>query len=437
MSVPCVAAGLVAGGVFIAAFGEVAIGLVAAALFCFALLIEALDFFVMFFVVLAIFVAMIWFLAAYPEVAMDSFEADIRIIIYLTFLALVLFSVFFYLRYRKYARTLGPHMLTTAIIGSILITLGVDHVWPAGTTYRALRLAQVAVPLPYPCVPTITTTRALIQWLAIFPIATVVGYLWQRHVMARVQILHKWFKGESMDRGKGEESDVEEGVADGIEERREQRRASKKARKEKGRAHAAAAAAAGGESATSLDRIIVPSNAVQEIRSASGVEAEIEPADRAAIKTGAANLDVSQIKVDDQPITVAGAKKKAIDITQAQDQTQIVDVSAAAPAAPEYHAIVALADDCHAHDGTWFADHSVGDGAWYATARSTGHDSTGEILAQVHVPDCADVLAQFHGFDLSGHSLELSTIQLQTQAQHVDVHAATATAPHAHPAALC
>ncbi|KAJ3347547.1 hypothetical protein GGF32_006798, partial [Allomyces javanicus] len=205
-----VAAGLVAGGVFLAAFGEVAIGLVAAVLFCFAFLIEALDVFVMFFVVLAIFVAMIWFLAAYPEVAMDSFEADLRIVIYLTLLALVLFSAFFYVRYRKYARTLGPHMLTTAIIGSILITLGVDHVWPAGTTYRALRIAQVAVPLPYPCVPTMTTSRALIQWLAIFPVVTVLAYLWQRHVMARVRILHKWFEGESMDRGKGEESDGEE-----------------------------------------------------------------------------------------------------------------------------------------------------------------------------------------------------------------------------------
>ncbi|KNE69759.1 hypothetical protein AMAG_14300 [Allomyces macrogynus ATCC 38327] len=275
-----VAAGLVAGGVFIAAFGEVAIGIVAGLLFCFAFLIEALDLFVMFFVVLAIFVAMIWFLAAYPEVAMDSFEADLRIVIYLTFLALVLFSAFFYLRYRKYARTLGPHMLTTAIIGSILITLGVDHVWPAGTTYRALRLAQVAVPLPYPCYPTMTTTRALIQWLVIFPVATIVMYLWQRHIMARVRILHKWFEGESMDRDKGEECYGE--AVDGIEERREERRANRKARKEKGRARAAAAGA-GGESATSLDRVIVPSNAVQEIRSASGqpmVEAEIEPADR-------------------------------------------------------------------------------------------------------------------------------------------------------------
>ncbi|KNE71190.1 hypothetical protein AMAG_15851 [Allomyces macrogynus ATCC 38327] len=271
-----VAAGLVAGGVFLAAFGEVAIGHVAAVLFCFAFLIEALDVFVMFFVVLAIFVAMIWFLAAYTEVAMDSFEADMRIVIYLTLLALVLFSVFFYVRYRKYARTLGPHMLTTAIIGSILITLGVDHIWPAGTTYRALRIVQVAVPLPYPCVPTMTASRALIQWLVIFPAVMVLAYLWQRHVMARVRILHKWFEGASMDRGKGAESDAEGEEVDGIEERREQRRARKKARKEYRRARAAA-----GESATSLDNTIVPSNAVQETRSGQPrVEAEIEPADR-------------------------------------------------------------------------------------------------------------------------------------------------------------
>ncbi|KNE71184.1 hypothetical protein AMAG_15845 [Allomyces macrogynus ATCC 38327] len=203
-------------------------------------------------VLLAIFVAVIWFLIAYQDVTVNSFAADMRIIIYLALFTSTLFSLFSYLRSWKRARTLCPHMLTTAIIGSILVTLGIDHIWPAGTTYRALRVVDVAVSQPYPCVPTMTTSRALIQWLVIFPIITIVAYLGQRFIMPRVRVLHELFWGSSMDSGNG-------GEVDANADWRGQQHTSEKANVEK--AHVRDAGMAGGSTpGPSFDKIDRPSS---------------------------------------------------------------------------------------------------------------------------------------------------------------------------------